>query len=273
MVFPIIPEEASRLPFYITSIGTSVNQEPISRPEGYPSFHWLHVTSGEGKLDIGGKEFILGENTGFFFHPGIPHKYSAVTTPWETVWVTFEGYGISRLLDMLKIDTFEIFEITDMSRLTALYTEMVNAAVADYTAKGIETSYLVYKFILSIKGCTNIGRLGQHSINIRRLQPLLSFIEENYMKNISLEEMSNVLQITPQHLCRMFQQIMNMRPVQYLTKCRLRRAKEILAGSGSFSLSEIASQIGYNDASYFCAIFKEHEGLTPVQFKRMHKVI
>jgi YesN/AraC family two-component response regulator len=63
-----------------------------------------------------------------------------------------------------------------------------------------------------------------------------------------------------------------MRPFEYLTGIRIQKAKEMLTGSGSFKLTEIARSSGYNDTSYFCAVFKEHEGVTPIEFRKLHGI-
>lgn len=273
MLFPILTEEVSNLPFYTTSVGSSEYQEPISRPTGYTSYHWLHVRSGEGRLDIGGKEYIISENMGFFFYPRIPHSYVALKEPWKTAWLTFDGYAVPRLLNLMKMDKYKVFDVFDMPVLNSLLDEIYNTVSEDNPFKGFDSSYLIYKFLLGVKDCTNICNPKHQSGSITRLQPLLSFIETNYMKEISLLEMSELLSITPQHLCRLFKHSINMRPFEYLTKCRLRKAKEMLAGSENSHLAKIADNVGYNDVSYFCAIFKENEGMTPLQFRKMHKQI
>ena len=70
-IFPILTKEESALPFYVKSIGTSDNQEPINRSLGYLDYHWLHCIKGSGKLIVQNKEYIINENMGFFLYPGI----------------------------------------------------------------------------------------------------------------------------------------------------------------------------------------------------------
>ena len=271
MIFPIITEDTKKLPFYVTSIGGGNSQEPVARPEGYPSYHFLYSTSGKGKLIIGGNEFIIAENMGFFFYPGVPHEYYSVISPWSTRWVTFEGHGIQRLLNMMKIDRHRVFSITDFHLLKSAHMEIYNAASADYPSKGYECSCSLYKFLLELRNCTNLWDSEQRSGNHKKIQPLLAYIEKNYMTPLTLEDMSKVIGISPQHLCRIFRQALNMRPFEYLTRFRLQKAKEILAGSDNPLLARVASLTGFNDISYFCAVFKEYEGMTPVEFRKMHK--
>lgn len=273
MIFPLITDAESKLPFYITSIGSLENQHYVHRPEGYTCWHWLHCTAGKGRLLIGGSEYIITENMGFLFNPGVPHEYYAVSEPWTSYWITFDGNAVQRLLNMFDIGLFTVFHTTDIQKLDMLYSDIYAAASSNHPVKGFECSCHLYKFLLEFKSCISTGDSKSKPQKYKQLHPLISFIEENYSQNISLDEMSGVLSITPQHLCRLFKQAFNMRPFEYLTKCRLQKAKEMLVSSGNPTLKEVAGMTGYNDTSYFCAVFKEYEGMTPVEFKKMHKEI
>lgn len=271
MIFPIITEDISKLPFYVASIGAGKSQEPVSRPEGYPSYHFLYTISGKGKLAIEGSDYVISENMGFFFYPGVPHEYYALTAPWSTCWLTFEGHGIQKLLNVMKIDKHKVFNITDLQLLERMHRDIYDAASSDYPSKGYECSSSLYKFLLGLRNCTNLWDSEQRPGNYKKLQPLLAFIETNYCTPLALEDMSKFIGVTPQHLCRLFRKTFNMRPFEYLTRFRLQKAKEILAGPDNPLLAKVASLTGFNDVSYFCAIFKEHEGMTPVEFRKMHK--
>lgn len=271
MIFPLLTEDIKKLPFYVTSIGMNMSQEQMMRPEGYPSYHILYVASGKGKLHIGGNEYIIGENSGFFFFPGVPHEYYAISSPWKTLWVTFDGYGVQKLMSLMKIDRYKTFIITDLQALDSMHTDLYNSASAEYPSKDYDCSARLYKFLLELKNCTNLWDSEQKSGNLKKLQPLRDYLDKNYMNPVTLEDMSGVMGISPQHLCRLFRQAFNMRPFEYVTQFRLQKAKEILAGADTPLLAAVASRTGFNDVSYFCAVFKEYEGMTPVEFRRMHK--
>ncbi len=271
MIFPIITEKESKLPFYVTSIGTNDNQYHVQRPEGYPGYHFLYGTSGNGKLLIDGKEFFIGEHSGFFFQPGIPHEYFAETEPWTTWWITFDGYAVKDLLNVIGLDRYEVFHVTDMEKLHRLHGEIHTAAAAASPASGYEASHTLYAFLLELNSCIGAEVLKTRKFRFHQLQPLLLFIEDNFNKNISLNDMADITGVTPQHLCRLFRQAFNMRPFEYLTLYRLKKAKELLVSPGNPLLKEIAAITGYRDISYFCSVFREYEGMTPNEFKKMHK--
>ena len=81
-----------------------------------------------------------------------------------------------------------------------------------------------------------------------------------------MEELSDQIHATPQYLCRMFKRHLNVRPFQYIAMKRIQHAKILLTDS-DLSINEIAHRVGYNDCSYFCAIFKKIELISPSEFR------
>lgn len=288
--FPIITEDSAKLPFYITSIGYNDKQDNVDRPEGYPSYHWLHCTAGKGILEIGGNEHIIPESTGFILNPGVAHKYYALTGVWETKWLTFDGYAVQRLLKQLNIGSrYTVFEIHDIKRLEKFFNEIFFAGDPSNINNNIDgakdnvfissswqqnniCSYLLYKFLIELNSCIYNNKERLKTEKRFQLEPVLIYMKNNFNQNCSLEDYANIINITPQHLCRLFSQAFNMRPFEYLTGIRLQKAKLLLAGQSCLKLSEIARKSGFNDTSYFCAVFKKHEGITPVDFRKLHGI-
>ena len=56
-----------------------------------------------------------------------------------------------------------------------------------------------------------------------------------------------------------------MRPMEYVTYVRIQNAKKMLRYS-HLSVYEIAERVGFSDCSYFCKIFRQVEGVTPMQY-------
>lgn len=270
-IFPMITDEESRLPFYITCIGYNTNQEYVERPDGYPSYHWLHCINGKGTLVVDGNEYSISENTGFILHPDTAHKYYALSEPWGTEWITFEGYAIPRLLKQLNIGLrYNVYQIHNPIKLEKLYTEIFTSANSENPSKVNECSYLLYKLLIELNSCVSNNRERLKTEKRFQLEPVIVYMQKKYFENLSLEDLSLLINVTPQHICRLFKQAFNMRPFEYLTGIRVQKAKEILTDPGSFKLVEIANRCGYNDTSYFCAVFKEHEGVTPIEFRKLH---
>ena len=269
-VFLMVTEEESKLPFILKSIGSRANQEHIFRPDGYPDFHWLHCTSGTGMLVIDNKEYLIQPNTGFFFFPGVSHEYFALTEAWKTYWITFSGHAAMDTVKLLKFKKYGVYTNLDTAFLGSLLKEIYNVSLAFSPIRAFVCSHLVYRFIIELKNCIDASAFGNRNYPAR-LKPVISFIESNYNKAPSLEDMAAVIGVTTRHLCRLFRQLLNITPFDYLTGFRIKKAKEILVSESNPTIKEAAEMSGFHSTSYFCSVFKEKEGLTPLEFKRIHK--
>jgi AraC-like DNA-binding protein len=266
-VWPIITENESSLPFILTSIGISDNQEHVLRNFGHIDYHWLHCTKGKGKLIIEEKEFVIGPNDGFFFFPGVPHEYYSIKEPWETNYITFNGNSVSLILKLLEMSKWGIFSFRDIQPIEKIMAEISYTAITSNPLKAYLGSALIYKFIIQMKESISLGIPRKNQSKFYQLQPVISHIENFYYTNPTLIELADIINITPQHLCRVFKSTFKMRPIEYLTLYKIQKAKELLDTPSKLSINEVGKMVGYNDTSYFCHIFKQYEGKTPNEFR------
>ena len=84
--------------------------------------------------------------------------------------------------------------------------------------------------------------------------------------NLSLNSVASYVNMSPNHFCSVFSQEAGETFTEYLTKVRLKKAKELLKTT-SLRAAEIAYGVGYNDPHYFSYIFKKWEGVTPKEFR------
>lgn len=97
---------------------------------------------------------------------------------------------------------------------------------------------------------------------------ILKFIHDNYSDvNLSLEEISKNIFLTPAHICVIFKDHTNTTVNKYITEYRLDKAKELLKNP-SIKMNEIASKVGYRDGNYFAKTFKKEVGYSPSEYRR-----
>jgi two-component system, response regulator YesN len=92
------------------------------------------------------------------------------------------------------------------------------------------------------------------------------YIIENYRKDITLEEVSKEVNISPHYFSKLFKDEMGENFIDYLTTLRINAAKEIMKIS-LMSVKEICYEIGYGDPNYFSRIFKKIVGVTPTEYR------
>ncbi|QIB67097.1 GlxA family transcriptional regulator [Kineobactrum salinum] len=83
---------------------------------------------------------------------------------------------------------------------------------------------------------------------------------------VSLAAMAPALGISARSLNRRFRQATGMTPQHYLNTLRINSARELLRRS-NLSISEVAWQLGLQDASYFSRLFRRLNGMTPMKYR------
>ena len=93
------------------------------------------------------------------------------------------------------------------------------------------------------------------------------YLEDNYMFDLSLDSVSEILHISPAYLSAQFKKYQKMNFLDCLTELRINAARELLKDPFRSS-AEVASMVGYEDASYFARAFKKRTGETPTQYRK-----
>ncbi|WP_431027750.1 AraC family transcriptional regulator [Lysinibacillus sp. LZ02] len=96
----------------------------------------------------------------------------------------------------------------------------------------------------------------------------IQFIEKNYCHGITLEEVAETVQLTPNYFSNAFKKVTKHSFIEYITNLRIQRAKELLLKL-NLSISDVSNQIGYYDSRYFSRVFKNIVGKTPSQYRNM----
>ncbi|MDD6811148.1 MAG: response regulator [Lachnospiraceae bacterium] len=101
----------------------------------------------------------------------------------------------------------------------------------------------------------------------KTLKKALAYIEENYMQeSLSLNELADTMEVSPNYFSAMFSQEMQMTFVEYVTERRMEKAKKLLQET-DMRASEIALAVGYKNPHYFSFVFKKTQGCTPREYR------
>lgn len=106
-------------------------------------------------------------------------------------------------------------------------------------------------------------------LKIDRYKKLVSYIDQNYSRPVSLNELAEVSCCNPQYLCRYFKEITGTSPVQYLISCRVEHACTFLLETTD-PILDISMDCGFENVSYFIRKFKQLKGCTPKEYRCRH---
>ena len=232
----------------------------------YP-FHL--VLSGQGVLRSNGadgvdRDYQLGPGSGFLICPGQVNMYWAdERDPWTYAWVEVDG-----------IQAQKRFEMAGLDRAHPIYTprnRSLNQEVADeitYIAHHTDRSamHLLGHLYLFLDALTqaSAARRKERSQSQRDfyVQEAITFISQNYQRDITVEQIAEACNLNRTYFGRMFKKALGHTPQEYLTRFRLARAVDLMR-STDYPISRIAQMVGYPNPLHFTKVFKKEFGVSP----------
>lgn len=105
----------------------------------------------------------------------------------------------------------------------------------------------------------------KESDNLGVIEKAKNYIEENYMKDITLERVANYVSMSSFHFSRIFYDVEGINFKDYLIKIRMEKAINMLLKEKK-TIKEIAQEVGYPDQNYFSKAFKKYTNSAPTEY-------
>jgi AraC family transcriptional regulator len=103
-----------------------------------------------------------------------------------------------------------------------------------------------------------------------KLQRVISYINENLTENLSLKEISSVVEMSPHYFTSLFKQSTGMSAYQYVIHCRMEQAKHLLR-KRDLSIAEVSQQVGFQNQGHFTNAFRKYTSTTPKMYREANK--
>ncbi len=269
--FTIQSLKDTKLPLWIAGIGWDKYQQHRSRSEGFPFHQLAFCDKGKGKYHINGKDFTIEKGMIFYFPPDVSHEYYPVSEQWSVRWIIFDGASVETLFQAIGFPLCEVFCLKNSQDYVICYNLLWNILTTRKTTSMAEASGVFYQFITSMELESSHREYTGQDKKEKILDSILKYIRDTVQLEITLEELAEYAHISPSYLCRIFKQNFGMSPITYALRYKIKVAKEYLISRQDTSIKEISASVGFRDCSYFCAVFKKQEHLTPGQFRAMYR--
>lgn len=103
-----------------------------------------------------------------------------------------------------------------------------------------------------------------------RLQTMLAFIQQNYARKLTLDEIAASALIGRREALRCFSVCIGRTPFEYLLEYRIEMSQKLLKNS-ALSITEIALQTGFSGSAYFAKLFRRTCGMTPGAYRKANR--
>lgn len=255
------------VPISVHMLGINHRQEPVHRQKGLDVFQWFYCSRGKGELIIDQNKVCITPGEGALIYPKVPHSYHALTDNWLVHFVGFSGPFCVDLLQTLRMHESNVYHFANKDIFPEHIQKLALLRERKIKNKTAELSKECYSFLLDL------------SLNIKRVIPaspvadnqfcreLIDYLEDNYSRDISLDELAEQTRLSKGYLCALFKKYTGQSIMHYLLTIRISHAKIFLIQYSDKKVYEIARLCGFDSPSYFTKIFKRVTGITPEDYR------
>lgn len=233
--------------------------DTVIRRNGRQDFHILLVNSGICEAIYNNKAYKLEKGNFVIYAPGEIQQYTFKSES-TSLWCHFTGSIIQELFDSCDIKS-GVYSLPLNKAILTSFSNMIQSFHQPTRSKYANVYFLELIYNIS----DDIRNLPQND-NQEMILPILTYINANYNKRITLDELSSKSGYSKSRFSHIFSEITGTTPIKYQNNIRLKLSCEMLSATNK-SVTEIALSCGFADTLYFRRLFKKTYNMTPTEYR------
>lgn len=256
---------------HLQEIGELQAQKPhISRRENLSSFLCFMVISGSGKLVYNGTACQLSAGDMVFIDCRIPYSHeSSDPDLWQLKWVHFYGPTVSEIYQKyMERGGQPYFHPKNIRKFEILWETMYRTAGSDDHIRDMRLNEQLTGLLTCLMEESWHPDFQQTHGKEKDLMEIRSYLDENYTKKITLDQLSERYFINKYYLTRIFREQFGVSINNYILEKRITHAKQLLRFTDQ-TVEEIGEACGMGALYYFSRMFKKIEGVSPSEYRKL----
>lgn len=267
------------------------NTYPCSIPLDFEEvpLHWhdemeiIYIKKGQGVVNVDFRSYRVNENTIVLILPGQLHsieQYEDHIMEYENI-IFSPQMLIPKNADSCSTEYIQPLlrgKITVPTIFTPVYPYYRDVVApldsCDEISKTKPQGYELYIksmlfqffFILNNR-CRNLTKPPKDRKALDKTKLVTKYVENHYTEKITIAQIAELVEFSESHFMRYFKETMGISFIEYLKDYRLMMAARLLQASDD-SILDIATEVGFDNLSYFNRSFKQKYGITPRQFRK-----
>ena len=198
----------------------------------------------------------------YTWHSYYPDK----KTGWQEYWIGMRGphldarfkngfFGTNRL----------VYKVGLREDIIQLFNQAIDFAFSEQ-ATYQQTLAGIGNLILGMAIYYDCNQHFTNDVVIQQINQARIIMRENFLTGISPKDVAQQINMGYSWFRKLFKEYTNVSPARFILELKLQKAKSLLLNS-SLSVKEISYMVGYEDATYFTALFKKYAGFTPLAYR------
>lgn len=244
----------------------------IARHSHPGTMEMLYIVQGVGSTEVEGRTYPLSSGMIAMYNPGVYHSEtfdSHSPTPYF-YHIKFDEFVVSGLQPSCLLPkgfspTFSAGH--DASSFQTLMTVLFSEAEAqclgyDQIAQSLLLSIVLLTLRILDRDHAQIEKADSDSLIVQIQQ----YLERHYAQKLSMQAVADQFHINYYYLSHLFKKQMGVSPSNYLTALRINEACRLLCTT-KLPIYQVAEMAGYANQSNFQVQFKQHKGMSPLQYR------
>lgn len=263
--------------FFIVDVQELIKLSKLPVPASRSTTHSLiYLTSGEATMKIGFHDVCIQANECLVVPAGQVFSYDKYEQNQGYIAVFSSDFLIGKIGSKELIDQFEFLTLWGNPIIrpepsSAPFLAMLFQRVQlEYQQYGLGSSLIQPYFIAALCELNTAYQplaQGKSTTSLHLTNRFKAFLHQYIRSKHLVSEYAELLHVSPNHLNKIIRDVTNQSPSKWIDETLVLEAKVLLFQS-KLSISEIATELGLLDASYFSRLFKKYVGVSPLEFRK-----
>lgn len=245
----------------------------------YVRNHYLfhYVISGRGFLEASTakkitRRYDLGPGQGFLILPGQINTYGADQfQPWKYVWLEFDGLRVPEYLTEAGLSAGQpIYRPQTPAQADEVRDAMLYITDHPKASSLRLIGHLCLFLDALIQTSSTRQKPRETQLRDFYIQEAISYMEQNYQREVTVEEIANACQLNRSYFSKLFKQKKGCPPQEFLIRLRLSKAADLMRTT-KVSIGDISASCGYPNQLHFSRAFKQRYGVSPREWRNKNK--
>lgn len=233
----------------------------------FPFYRLVYTIAGQATLITQDKQHEMTNGTICGFEPNNTDTICVNSNAtWEHYYLHFTGKNAGELFRQTKLNTRRIIRTSDPPRMHHYFEDMM-----DSERSKLELAHVINVHILGtlLSKLVNDACIHTEDNSMASRESYLmcrEYINANFSKIRSLEDISENCNLSKPHICYLFNQHAKISPMAYVTKLKMNKAAILLLQT-YLSIKQISRVLSFDDQYYFSRLFRKYYGISPKYYR------